>query len=99
MVCEQWLESFVRENSDNEEVVLYGNEIYNLFCEWCASSGIKYEITSLKLGVRLTNMKINGIYKGLQTYKGRMKRFVIDELKKTFKIGCLLSKFDYRTTD
>lgn len=87
---EQWLESFVRENSDKEEVELYGNEIYNLFCEWCVNNGIKYEITSLKLGVRIRNMKIKGIYKGKHTNKGEKKRFVIDELKKSMKIGCLI---------
>lgn len=88
---EQWLESFVRENSDKEQVELYGNEIYNLFREWCADNGIKYEITALKLGVRLTNMKIEGVYKGQQTKHGRKKRFVIDMLKKSLKIGCLLN--------
>jgi hypothetical protein len=89
---EQWLESFVRENSDKEEVELYGNEIYNLFREWCANNGIKYEITSVKLGVRLTNMKIAGICKGKHTKRGDMKKFCIDELKKTFRIGCLVQQ-------
>ena len=87
---EQWLESFVRENSDNEEVELYGNEIYNLFCEWCVNNGIKYEITCVKLIVRLTNMKINGIYKGSKTKKGNKKVFNILELEKRLRIGCLL---------
>jgi hypothetical protein len=87
---EQWLESFVRENSDKEEVELYGNEIYNLFREWCADNGIKYEITALKLGVRLRNMKISGICKGKHTNKGEKKKFSINELKKVLKIGCLI---------
>jgi hypothetical protein len=87
---EQWLESFVRENSEQEEVELYGNEIYNLFEEWRIRNGIKYEIHSLKLGVRLTNMKINGIHKGSHTKKGKTKKFIIDELKKSLGIGCLI---------
>jgi phage/plasmid-associated DNA primase len=87
---EQWLESFVRENSDKEEVELYGNEIYNLFREWCADNGIKYEITCVKLIVRLTNMKINGFLKGSKTKRGNTKIFNISELKETLKIGCLI---------
>lgn len=87
---EQWLESFVRENSDKGEVELYGNEIYNLFRGWCAENGIKYEITCVKLIVRLTNMKLNGLCKGSKTKRGNTKIFNISELKKNLKIGCLL---------
>jgi sporulation protein YlmC with PRC-barrel domain len=89
---EQWLESFVSEHcNDTEEYIeLLGNEIYELFKQWCSINGIKYDIHSLKLGVRLTNMKIHGIYKGTHTKYGDTKKFNIAELKKTFKIGCLL---------
>ena len=51
-----------------------------------------YEITALKLGVRLTNMKVRGIIRGKHTNKGEKKKFSIDELKKTFKIGCLIQQ-------
>jgi phage/plasmid-associated DNA primase len=87
---EQWLESFVRENSDKEEVELYGNDIYNLFREWCEDNGIKYEITSVKLGVRLTNMKVRGITRGKHSKKGWTKIYNINELRKSLRIGCLL---------
>ena len=87
---EQWLESFTREHNDVEIIELFGIEIYELFKSWCSENGIKYEIDSRKLGVRLTNMKINGIYKGKHTNKGETKLFNIAELKKTFKIGCII---------
>ena len=53
-------------------------------------NGIKYDINSLKLGVRLTNMNINGISKGSHTKNGATKIFNISELKKTLKIGCII---------
>lgn len=87
---ELWLESFIREHDDVEIIELFGIEIYELFKNWCSENGIKYEIDSRKLGVRLTNMKIHGVYKGKHTMKGETKMFNITELKKTLKIGCLI---------
>jgi phage/plasmid-associated DNA primase len=89
---EQWLESFTREhiNDSNECIELLGTEIYELFKNWCNENGIKYDINALKLGVRLTNMNINGISKGNHTNKGKTKILNICELKKTFKVGCLI---------
>jgi putative DNA primase/helicase len=89
---ELWLESFIRDhmNDSKECIELLGTEIYDLFKHWCSENGIKYEIDSRKLGVRLTNMKIHGVYKGKHTKKGETKMFNITELKKTLKIGCLI---------
>ena len=83
---EQWLESFTREHIDEDKVELLGTEIYEKFKQWCNANGIKYDIDSHKLGIRITNMKINGIYKGNHTMKGKTKIFCITELKKTLKI-------------
>ena len=44
----------------------------------------------MKLGVKLTNMKINGISKGRHTRNGDTKLFNISELKNSFKLGCLI---------
>lgn len=90
---EQWLESFTREhsNDNNECIELLGAEIYELFKHWCIENGIKYDINVLKLGVRLTNMNIQGISKGKHTEKGRTKIFNISELNKTFNLGCLIN--------
>ena len=90
---EQWLESFTREhiNDCNECIELFGAEIYKLFTMWCGDNGIKYDINSVKLGVKLTNMNICGIHKGKHTKKGDTKIFNINELKTTFKLGCLIN--------
>jgi hypothetical protein len=89
---EQWLESFTREHigNNNDNVELFGVEIYELFKTWCATNGVKYEINALKLGVKLTNLKLNGISKGRHTKKGDTKMFNIQELKNTLNLGCLI---------
>ena len=90
---EQWLESFTREHiNDNTECIeLLGTEIYELFKLWCDDNGIKYNIDSRKLGIRLTNMKITGVSRGRHTMKGETKLFNIRKLKDTFSLGCLIN--------
>jgi hypothetical protein len=90
---EQWLESFTREhmNDPKECIELLGTEIYELFKDWSNSNGIKYDINAVKLGVKLINMKINGVSKGRHTMKGDTKLFNISELKNTFCLGCLIN--------
>jgi hypothetical protein len=89
---EQWLESFTRDKMRNNEehTELLGTEIYNLFKSWCDYNGIKYDIDTRKLGVRISNMKIHGISKGRHTLRGETKMFDINKLKDTFGLGCLL---------
>jgi hypothetical protein len=90
---EQWLESFTREhmNDDKDCIELLGTEIYELFKNWCGENGIKYDINAVKLGVKLINMKINGVSRGRHTMKGDTKLFNINVLKNTFKLGCIIS--------
>ena len=89
---EQWLECFTREHMNDSKVCieLLGTEIYELFKQWSNSNGIKYDINAVKLGVKLINMKINGISKGRHTRNGDTKLFNISELKNSFKLGCLI---------
>ena len=89
---EQWLECFTREhmNDCKECIELLGSEIYELFKNWCNENGIKYEINVVKLGVKIINMKINGVSKGRHTMRGDTKVFNISELKTTFGLGCLI---------
>jgi hypothetical protein len=87
---EQWLKEFTLNNIDKDEVELLGYEAYQFFKLFCERHGIKYEIDSNKLGVRISNLKINGIEKGNHTYKGKTKRYNISKMKKYFGVGCLL---------
>jgi hypothetical protein len=90
---EQWLESFTREhmNDSKECIELLGTEIYELFKQWCNLNGIKYDISSLKMGVKLINMKFHGLSRGKHTNRGETKIFNIRELKHTFKLGSLIN--------
>ena len=83
---ELWLESFIREHSDKTTVELLGSKIYELFTEWCKLNGVKYEINSQKLGIRLTNMKINGILKGSHNTNGKTKIFNINEIQQFYNL-------------
>lgn len=87
---EQWLHDFTLENSDKDNVELLGSETLNLFNDWCNKNSVDYKISSTKLGVRLSNLNINGIEKGKHTNKGWTKIFNINSLKKHFNIGLLI---------
>ena len=90
---ELWLESFTYEhmNDSVECIELLGTEIYELFKNWSCLNGIKYDINAVKLGVKLINMKINGVYKGRHTMKGDTKIININKLKTNFCLGCLIN--------
>jgi phage/plasmid-associated DNA primase len=88
---EQWLNDFTLTNFDKNEVELLGTEALDLFKLWCKNNGFEYNIDAKKLGVRLTNFKIDGIEKGRHTKKGDTKIYKIEKLKKYFGIGCLIN--------
>ena len=87
---EQWLMSFTIEKRGENMVEILGSEIYTRFVLWCNTNNVKYDTTPLKLGIKLKNLKIDGIEKGPPTYQGKTKIFNIDKLKKQFNIGCLI---------
>jgi len=89
---ELWLQSFILENSKETSIELLGMEIYELFTQWCFSNGIKYDISTVKLIIRINNMNINGISNGKHTKRGNYKVFNITELKKTLNIGCIIDE-------
>jgi hypothetical protein len=90
---EMWLESFTRKYIDEEVKEMTGKDTYEKFSEWASSNNIKYSTTPVSLGVKLTNMSIEGVVKGRHTTRGDTKYFHIDTLKKRFNLGCLV-KFD-----
>jgi hypothetical protein len=87
---EQWLEAFTRENRHKDTVELLGAAVFNLFQLWCVENNVKYDTTSLKLGIHLKNLQIEGVDKGRPTEKGKTKLFNMSKLKKHFNIGCLV---------
>jgi hypothetical protein len=87
---EQWLESFTRDNMDEQTIELLGNESFALYQLWCEKNNLKYDTTPSKFGLNLKNLNINGIEKGRHTKRGDTKYFNIDMLKKHFNLGCLV---------
>jgi hypothetical protein len=89
---EQWLESYTRDNFDNEgDIELSGNDAFHYFKVWSHANNIDYKITPQKLGVKISNLNISGIEKGNHTREGKTKIYNIPKLKKHFAIGCLVA--------
>ena len=63
--------------------------IYDKFTEWCVENGLEYNVDALKLSVRMSRLKINGIEK-THNKSSRGTKFNIELMKKHFGIGCLL---------
>lgn len=86
------IESFIKDmvfNTEEHEIVLTTKELFENFKEYLHQSKTNYEVNIVKFGVRLTNLKLNGV----ETIKGKnnnSKKFDVNVLKKHFGIGCLL---------
>ena len=85
-----WLEDFTRMNFHRDTIELTGKQIFDYFADWSHRNNYKYDTNPFKLGVTLTNMKIDGITKGGHTRNGKMKIFDIEKLKKRYNMGCLI---------
>lgn len=88
---EKWVESVVCNNMFETELYLSSSESYELFKTWAKSSGVmddsgtKYNISNVQFGVRLFNLKLNGIDKKRTKY-GMGHLFNINKLKIYFKM-------------
>jgi phage/plasmid-associated DNA primase len=87
---ERWLCDFTRNNHHKKEIEMFGYETYSIFKVWCENNNENFNTTALKLGIILKNLKLNGIKKGRHTNKGDSRIFDIEELKKSFGIGCMI---------
>jgi hypothetical protein len=86
------IEAFIKDmvsDTDEEELIYTTKELFEKFRGYLQESKTNYEVNIVKFGVRLTNLKLNGI----ETLRGKnssSKRLDITILKKHFGIGCLL---------
>jgi len=88
---EQWLEDFTRRHYNKEQVEMLGKDTYVDFNAWKTTNNITYDTNSLKLGISLSNLQIEGgITKGRHTMNGKTKFFNIPALKKHYDIGLLI---------
>lgn len=86
-VVEQWIQDWTIENIDNKEriISMTSDNLYNEFICWRDKNKITYDITSLKLLCRISNLPIDGIKKKRITIK-RWYEFNIDKLMKHYGI-------------
>ena len=88
---EMWLESFTREHFNEDMLELLGKDTYASFERWQKNNNISFDTNSVKLGVTLSSLQINGgITKGRHTKAGDTKHFHILILEKHFKRGLLV---------
>jgi hypothetical protein len=87
---ELWLVQLIYDNWNSENVEMLGSEANDCFKDFCKTNNITFDINALKLGIRIKNMNISGIEKGKHTRKGETKMYVIEKLKKHFKLGSIL---------
>ena len=81
-------EQFIRElviNESRETIEIKSKDIYNKFSAWCGENNVDYDITPLKLSVRLSNLNIKGIEKK-HTREGNATLLNIKKVKEHFKI-------------
>jgi hypothetical protein len=90
------IEAFVKDmvmDCEDEELVFTTKDLFEKYSEYLCESKTKYEMNIIQFGVRLSNLKLNGV----KTIKGgncNKRRFDVPILKKHFGIGCLIDPLD-----
>lgn len=84
---ESWIKEFILENYyEKVEMRKQGKEWYDLFIAWSKKCGLEYTCTLQAFGLRVKNLKINGISKGQKTNKGETICFNIELMRTHFKM-------------
>jgi hypothetical protein len=81
---EQFLMDFCSKNEGLVEVE--NKDFYNQLLDFIESNNIEYKTTPLKFGVKIANLRINGIEKGKHTKTADYRNIDIDKVKKHFNI-------------
>jgi hypothetical protein len=92
---EMWLEAFTRATVPNvidgaDSVEMLGKKVFELFVTWKNENNVRYETTPIALGMKLKNLKIDGVSKGKDIAFGKTKQFDFIKFRKYFNIGCLI---------
>lgn len=83
-VPEQFIMDFC--SSNNGIIEVSSSELYELFLNFVSSNNIEYKITPLKFGVKISNLNISGIEKGIHSRTGNSRSMDVDKIKKHFNI-------------
>jgi hypothetical protein len=84
---ELWLEHFVMANSKLDTIELTGTQIFKYFTNWKLDNGFEeYQMNVNSLGIKISNMRIDGIGKPEKRRDGNYRTFNIKKLKNHFNI-------------
>jgi hypothetical protein len=82
---EMWLKDYILENYyEKEPIKLYGKEQYELFNVWIKKCGMDYNCNLPAFGLRLKNLKIDGILHNGHGKQGKSNLFDIQIMRKHF---------------
>lgn len=85
---ESFMKDFVLENYyEKEPIKLYGKEIFGLFNSWLKKCGLEYGCNIQSFGLRLKNLKINGIEKGPHSKYGEANLYNIPSMRTHFNLN------------
>ena len=83
---EQFLVRLCEVYVDKKNIEITAKEMFEMFQQFLTESNINYEINSLKFGVKLANLNINGLSKG-RCKSGNTYKLDIKQLQKHFEIN------------
>ena len=88
-IIERWVREYTQENFDKTTIEEKSMDIYASFMNWCKKCNSNYVCDYMKFATRLNRLKIKGVFTK-KTKTCNYTVFDIEELKKTFSLGCLL---------
>jgi hypothetical protein len=91
---ELWLTDLIHKNTKLDNITMTSEEMYQSFNTWKIKNGFeKYEINSLKLGVRLKN-SYGDYITSIKGRKANSKVLDLNKLKTLFNLDCLIDDED-----
>jgi hypothetical protein len=90
-MVEKFLIHIAEKNFDKIEYDILASTLFSNFNSWIVSNKFKYEMNSTAFGLKLKQLKIDGVDKcEKRTNKGWNYKINIPKLNKHFKLGCLI---------
>jgi len=97
---ESFMKDFVLENYyEKEPIKLYGKETFALFNSWLKECGLEYSCNLQAFGLRLKNLKINGITKGPHSKNGEANLYDIPTMRTHFNLDNIVFEEEKETVE
>lgn len=85
----RWVREYISDHYYSEYQVhnrLLARDLYSKFRNWCKSNGKEYNINNIQFGVRLKNLRIDGIDKGPLVKGCKSFNFDLQKMKSHYKM-------------